>query len=210
MREYSATTANAQPEGAGVPCGVNDAGDGATVRDTWGEWIAGFADWSAFHTLTFSQANRTHEVTRTEADFMARRLIQCLNTDLFGKRYVQRVGHCYFAYALGFERKPWGLLHMHMLTDRRTNWELENAVWRRMCGIVKIEPVTAKVGAARYVSKYATKNGDVQLYKPTKMREPSFKPMWWEPPQLVARCERSSAQDFIMLRLPGQPLATER
>jgi len=205
-REY--TTAAKSPECAGGPAVVaEDAGRGATVRDAWGDWIAGYADWSAFHTLTFSQANRTHEVTRTEADYMARRLLQVLNRDLFGKRYVQRVGHSYFAYALGFERKPWGLLHMHMLTDRRTNWELENAVWRRMCGIVKIEPVTAQVGAARYVSKYATKNGDVMLYKPERYKEPSFKPMWWEPLRPWEPQAPQSPDDYIMLRLPGQPHA---
>lgn len=205
-RDYSATLRDTQSDAPGPPSS-KVMGHGATVRDAWGDWIAGFANWSAFHTLTFSQANRTHEVTRSEADYMARRLIQVLNRDLFGKRYVQRVGHSYFAYALGFERKPWGLLHMHMLTDRRTNWELENAVWRRMCGIVKIEPVTAQVGASRYVSKYATKNGDVMLYKPDRYKEPSFKPMWYEPIRSGVSETEYTAQDFIMLRLPGQSRA---
>jgi hypothetical protein len=203
-REYSTPTAKRQDVAPGAPVCEASTGHGAILRNAWGDWIAGYANWSAFHTLTFSQANRTHEVTRTEADYMARRLIQVLNRDLFGKRYVQRVGHSYFAYALGFERKPWGLLHMHMLTDRRTNWELENAVWRRMCGIVKIEPVTAQVGAARYVSKYATKNGDVMLFKPDHYKEPKFEPMWWKPLQPLRPQEPSSLDDYIMLRLPGQ------
>jgi hypothetical protein len=150
------------------------------MHDAWGKYLEGFADWSAFITMTFSEKDRTHPVTQSEAEFLWRRLVQVLNRDLFGKRYTRIVHHSYFAYALGFEQQPWGLLHMHALTDRRTNWELINTMWRRMAGIVKVERVTAIEGAARYVSKYAAKSGDVILYRPSKLKEPAFKPMWYE------------------------------
>ena len=68
---------------------------------------------------------------------------------------------------------------MHALVDRRTNWELANRLWRQMAGIAKIKPVADAHGVSRYISKYVTKGGDVVMYRPTKYKEPAFKPLWY-------------------------------
>src|SRR5512146_423516 len=117
----------------------------------WAEYVAGFAEWQSFLSLTFADRDRTHDVTRDEAVFLWRRLVQALNKDLFGNHYTRIVGHSYFSYALAFEYQLRGTLHMHALVDRRTNWELANRLWRRMAGIIKIKGVEDVQGAARYL-----------------------------------------------------------
>ena len=145
----------------------------------WSEYVAKFASWKSFWSLTFADRDRTHDVTRPEALFLWRRLIQALNKDLFGNHYTRIVGHCYFSYALAFEYQLRGTLHMHALVDRRTNWDLANRLWRQMAGIIKIEPVQDLQGVSRYMSKYVTKGGDVDLYRPKTIKEPTFKPLWY-------------------------------
>lgn len=149
------------------------------LRDTWSEYIAGFAEWTSFWSLTFADRDRTHDVTRSEAEFLWRRLVQSLNTDLFGNHYTRIVGHSYFAYALAYEYQKRGTLHMHALVDRRTNWELANRIWRQMAGIIKIKKVEDLQGASRYMSKYVAKGGDVVLHRPQSYKEPAFKPLWY-------------------------------
>lgn len=145
----------------------------------WSEYVASFADWKSFWSLTFADRDRTHDVTHDEAKFLWRRLIQLLNTDLFGNHYTRIVGHCYFPYALAFEYQTRGTLHMHALVGRPTNWELANRLWRQMAGIIKIKPVEDVQGVSRYISKYVTKGGDVEMYRPQIYKEPAFKPLWY-------------------------------
>jgi hypothetical protein len=150
------------------------------LQESWASTVEGFAPWWSFWTLTFDLKGRGFEVSEDEANNRFRRFIQILNVDLFGKHYVQMVGHCYFPYAKVWERKAWGLGHLHALVSGPTNYTLANSVWRLMGGIIVIKPVTEQVGAARYVSKYVTKGGDVELWRPRKMKEPSFKPLWYQ------------------------------
>jgi hypothetical protein len=149
------------------------------VKSGWVDYVNRFSNWLSFWSLTFGKADRSHAVTRPEAEFVWRRLVQCLNRDLFGNHYTRIVGHSYFSYVLAFEYQKRGVLHMHALIDRVTNWELANRVWRKMAGIVKIQPVLDQVGACGYICKYVTKGGDVVLYKANVVKEPSFEPMWY-------------------------------
>ena len=153
------------------------------LADAWTEYVAGFAKWTSFVTLTFEQADRTHNVTRTEAQFKFRRLVQVLNTDLYGHHYTRIVGHSYFAYALAFENHKSGLLHMHALLDNRTNWSLIMRYWQGdkrpfHMGIANISRADIDVHV-KYLCKYVTKGGEVVLYKPGKLKEPSFSPLWY-------------------------------
>lgn len=150
------------------------------LRDTWSEYIAGFAEWTSFWSLTFADRDRTHDVTRSEAEFLWCRLVQSLNTDLFGNHYTRIVGHSYFSYALAFEFQKRGTLHMHALVDQKTNWQLANSIWRQMAGIIKIKPVSEVQGAARYLAKYVSKGGDVKMYRPKVYKIPAFKPLWYD------------------------------
>lgn len=150
-----------------------------SLSNEWAIWVSNISDWKSFWTLTFCEADRTHDVTETEADFKWRTLIQVLNTDLWGNHYTRSVGHSYFGYALAYERTSKGLLHMHALVDDRTNWELANSVWRRLAGIIKIVPVSDKSKVAKYLCKYVTKGGAVNVYMPKKRKQPAFRPMWY-------------------------------
>jgi hypothetical protein len=157
-----------------------------TLSQVWGSYVENFAKWQTFLTLTFEQADRTHEVTPTEAQFNFRRLVQVLNTDLYGHHYTRIVGHSYFAYALAFEPHKSGLLHMHALMDNRTNWSLIMRYWQGdkrpfHFGIANISKVNDAKQSAKYLCKYITKGGDVILYKPEKVKEPKFKPAWFQP-----------------------------
>jgi hypothetical protein len=145
----------------------------------WADYVAAFAPWLSFWSLTFSEKDRTHDVTRDEAVFLWRRLVQSLNRRLYGNHYTRIVGHCYFSYALAFEYQTRGALHMHALVDRRTDWEFINKIWRHMAGIVKIVPVENAEGVSRYLSKYVTKGGELVMYRAKVDKEPAFKPLWY-------------------------------
>lgn len=146
----------------------------------WAEYLQSLTQWTGFWTLTFSDADRTHDVTRDQSEFLWRRLVQSLNRDLYGKHYTRIVGHSYFSYALAFEYQTRGAIHMHALVDRVTNWERANAIWRHMAGIIKIKPVDDGLKAAKYLCKYVSKGGDIKLYIAKNDKPPSFKPMWFE------------------------------
>src|SRR5215210_1099626 len=155
----------------------------ADLSQVWTEYVAGFAHWTSFVTLTFETADRTHNVTQTEAHFKFRRLVQVLNNDLYGHHYTRIVGHSYFAYALAFENHKSGILHMHALMDNRTNWQLIHQYWQGdkrpfHMGIVHIE--RADIGVhTKYICKYVTKGGQIVLHKPTKSKVPKFSPDWY-------------------------------
>jgi len=154
--------------------------DNGSLRGAWADMVAGFADWSAFYTLTFSDKDRNHAVSRDESLFLWRRLVQSLNRRLFGNSYTRIVGHSYFSYALAFEYQSRGAIHMHALVDNVTDWEYINTLWRSMAGIAKIKPVHDKDKVAKYLCKYVTKGGDVLLYRAVKgYKQPAFKPMWY-------------------------------
>ena len=131
-------------------------------------------------TLTFDRKNKTHPVSKTEADFQFRRLVQIMNTDLLGKHYVEKVGHCYFPYIYATEAASWGLLHSHVLIGDRVNYSLIIDYWKRNCGRLDIEKVDDKVKGVKYVSKYVVKGGSVDVYLPKKISVPKFKPIWYD------------------------------
>jgi len=160
-------------------CGQVSISDCSTTETEWASFLEGFADWSSFWTLTFRERDTKHQVNRTEAEFLFRRLVQILNIDLFGHHYSRIVGHSYFSYAAAFEHGKQGHLHMHVLADRRVNYALIHRIWRSMAGIVDIRSVTNKPGAARYLAKYVGKGGQVITHRPTKIKEPIFKPSWY-------------------------------
>ena len=89
------------------------------------------------------------------------------------------VGHSYFSYALSYEPTTLGLLHMHCLVDRPVKYELIISNWYHHSGYVEIEKVTDMKGACEYVCKYVAKYGDLDIYKPKNIKEPSFSPLWY-------------------------------
>lgn len=148
---------------------------------SYADWLMYKAQWKTLLTLTFDRKDKSHPVTKTEADFSWRRLVQELNRDLYGKQYVRKVGHCYFPYVYATEQASWGLLHAHVLAGGWLNYSLIIENWYKHCGYVDIEKVTDVEKSVKYVSKYCVKGGSVDVYIPKKEVEPKFKPMWYIP-----------------------------
>ena len=145
-----------------------------TIREGWEGYIRELATWQSFVTLTFRDI-----VAVERLEFNWRYLVQRLNSNLFGNHYTRIVGHSYFAYAMGIEAQKRGALHAHALVDRRINFELVHSLWGAMAGFAFIKPVDDQDTAISYLSKYVTKGGEIAVYKPVKVKEPAFKPLWY-------------------------------
>ncbi len=146
------------------------------LQQSWTDYVCSLASWRSMFTGTYRDEIVT---SRSMVEYHWRRLVQYLNVDLFGKRYTQTVHHSYFAYAAAFEHTTRYVWHIHVLIDRPVNFELVHSIWNKWAGFAEIKRVDDNERAARYVSKYATKGGDLLLYKPSKYKEPPFKPLWY-------------------------------
>ncbi len=144
------------------------------VREGWESYIEDLATWKWFVSLTFKDI-----VTVDQLDHQWRYLVQRLNANLFGNHYTRITGHSYFAYAMGIEAQKRGALHAHILIDRNINLTLLHSIWNRMAGFAWVKPVIDQDGAIGYISKYVTKGGELELYKPAKVKEPAFQPLWY-------------------------------
>ncbi len=103
------------------------------------------------------------------ADKRFRTLISKLNRKLFGPRWSKQP-NATVIWARGIEYQKRGVLHFHALigcqninldcyTDRR-HWADE---WNDMAGFARIEKIKSAKDAARYVTKYVTKGGQIDL-----------------------------------------------
>jgi hypothetical protein len=68
---------------------------------------------------------------------------------------------------------------MHVLFDQPVNYEKIHQVWNKMSGFAWIEPVRDLERAVAYVAKYVTKDGDLVVYRPAKVKQPAFQPLWY-------------------------------
>ena len=141
----------------------------------WQQYVTSFADWKSFITLTSDKIN-----TRDQFEHKFRYLVRILNRDLFGNNYTRIVGHSYFSYALGLEWQKRGAVHFHVLVDRVVHFDAIHRAWQSMAGWAYIKPVHDAEGVAGYISKYVAKGADLELYKAAKVKEPSFKPEWYD------------------------------
>jgi len=142
----------------------------------YADWMAVFAPWKSFVTLTVSNA---HSCSKDGLHRRWRSLVQILNRDLYGNHYTRIVGHCYFSYVIGFEFTKSGAVHLHALVDKPINFELVHRVWNKMSGFAYIEPVYDLPGIAGYMCKYIVKHGDLIFHRPVKSPLPSFVPLWF-------------------------------
>lgn len=147
------------------------------MRDEMAEFLGNFAEWKSFWTLTFDQ-ERTQDVSK--ALFLW--LVRELNKELFGKRYLDKVGHSYFQYVAGFERQTRGAWHLHVLADQPVNFDKIHSIWGKRCGFAWIDGNIRNHDAVnRYVCKYVLKGGDLEIYKrPRPFYPPENKPVWWK------------------------------
>lgn len=196
-------------EGVGVPACRETAGAPRNARRVNAEWgrverecqdvierranaaevdaarvafIMGLAEWKVFATLTLSDAIvGAGRLTPEQLMWKYRYLWRCMNADLHSKRYVQRVGHGYCAYAVAIEphMKGRNQIHAHALFDRPVNFRLMHEIWNGIAGYAWIRAVGNMKQDVEYVCKYVSKGGELYHYKPTVYKEPSFRPMWY-------------------------------
>lgn len=153
---------------------MSDYSSKQTIREGWEGYVKELATWQSFVTLTFRDVVAVERV-----EFSWRFLVQRLNAELFGNNYTRIVGHSYFAYAMGIEAQKRGALHAHVLVDRRIHFEKVHSLWNALAGFAYIKPVDDQDAAISYLSKYVTKGGEIAVYKPAKVKEPAFKPLWY-------------------------------
>jgi hypothetical protein len=145
--------------------------------DAYASWLAKLADWKIFITLTFKDPT-----SGDVANWQFRRLLQVLNKDAFGKRYVRKVGHSYFSYAVATEYQRRDVIHFHALADKPINMNVVHSYWNHAAGWAWIEPVKNLDQVTSYCSKYCVKGGQVEVYMTERPRIPmigSLPPYWW-------------------------------
>jgi len=158
--------------------------------EAWQNWIIEFADWRSFITLEFKDI-----VGRRKAQGCWRRLVQVLNQDLFGNHYTRIVGHSYFSYVIGYEQQERGSFHMHVIVDQPVHYQLIHDTWhvlggdrfawknpgdKNHIGFAWIDQVRNRISVVNYISKYISKGGEIDIYKPRKYKSPNKNPEWWQ------------------------------
>jgi len=141
---------------------------------SWSDYVFDFADWSSFVTLTFEK-----EYSRDTVYNYWRSLIQNLNHELYGSHYTRIVGHSYFPYCLCFEKQERGAYHLHALTAGILNYKMIHDFWNHVAGFAWITTAKDKRAVSIYCTKYVVKEGDLELYRPKRIKQPKFKPMWY-------------------------------
>jgi len=144
------------------------------LPEVWSQYVYDFADWRTFVTFTFQK-----EYSRDTVLNYWRSLIQQLNTSLFGHHYTRIVGHSYFSYVVCFEKQERGAYHLHALTAGRINYKMIKDFAKHTSGWAQIESARDRKAVSIYCTKYVIKEGDLVLYRPLKVKQPAFKPLWY-------------------------------
>jgi hypothetical protein len=124
--------------------------------------------WEWFCTLTFVEA-RVHP---ERADKCFRVWIAKLNEQVFGRRWQRRGQGVLWARGVEFQRR--GSLHFHVLVARVGNVRRLSLMdeWAQLGGWARIRPVSRQDLVRRYVSKYVTKGGEIDIGGPGLTAEP--------------------------------------
>jgi len=139
-------------------------------RDAWAE-LLGREPWHWFTTLTF---RRDHErnsggIHPEKADKAFRFFIRCINESLYGKRWMRYAPHGGIVWARGQEFHKDGKIHFHAVLaapDRDLNTSSRywwHEWWFKEFGRNQIEKPHSQEDVVGYVSKYVTKDGEVDL-----------------------------------------------
>jgi hypothetical protein len=153
----------------------NSKAMGKRLSKEWSEWIMTARNWRSFITLTFR--NETYpDVAKKDFQF----LVRSLNQEVFGKHYMNIVGPSYFSYVLGIEYQRRDVIHFHVLVDRPVNYEKIHNLWNYMAGFAHIKPIQNYSKAIEYVSKYASKSGELEPFFAKEIYTPKQLPIWWK------------------------------
>ena len=147
-------------EGASV---ISGCGQPQTLQAAWIQFLMPYR-WHWFCTMTFRDY-----VHPEAADKRFRYFVSKLNRMLLGPRWHKKPSaSVYWARGLEYQRR--NVLHFHALLGCaakdlnhhaiRKYWE---AVWNEMAGYARIDCVRSHKDAIRYVTKYVTKGGQIDL-----------------------------------------------
>ncbi|HEU4990214.1 MAG TPA: hypothetical protein VFT41_10560 [Gemmatimonadaceae bacterium] len=137
-------------------------GYSSDLRQAWIVFLSR-REWDWLATLTFR-----HEVHPEAADKRFRKWVAEINDRLYGRRWYERgLG---VTYARGLEYQRRGVIHFHALLygegveeQRREFWAKR---WNELAGFARIEIPRDRCAVRRYVAKYVTKGGDIDIDAP--------------------------------------------
>jgi len=132
------------------------------------------ADWSTMTTLTFRDPTGPDVALAR-----LRGLIRCLNENLLGGHYTQKVKHSYFSYMVGIEYQVRDVIHFHCLVSRPIDFGLVHRWWNKTSGYAWIDQVRDRTASLEYLLKYVLKGGEVLTYRARNFTMPSSLP--WNP-----------------------------
>lgn len=145
------------------------------VSESWISWVSGLANWKTFVTLTFKD-----EKAPDVAMSLFKWWVRINNEQLFGKRYLKKVGHSYFSYVVGMEYQSRDVIHFHVLVDKPINFKVTHKAWGNRCGFAWIDgDFKNKENVISYVCKYVMKGGEIEVFKAKKDFKPEVLPVWW-------------------------------
>lgn len=135
----------------------------ARLHNCWTEFVRRF-EWHWFCTMTFR--NRIHPEA---ADKRFRLFVSKLNRKLFGPRWHRKRAETIY-WVRGLEYQKRDVIHFHALLGCRGKDLNHHAIrrywsdtWNELAGFARIEVVRSGADAARYITKYVTKGGEIDL-----------------------------------------------
>jgi hypothetical protein len=149
------------------------------LTDSCGGWLAGLTHWTLFWSLTFDDKKRPQGCTQDVARSLWSWMVRELNRDLFGKRYMAKVGASYFSFALAIEWTPRDVPHLHVLTDRPVDIHHARELWYGRCGWPDVQKIKDSASVCAYVAKYVSKSGVPDVVVTRYRGTPVPRPDWW-------------------------------
>ena len=129
------------------------------LRNSWVEFLSRF-EWHWFCTLTFRDAIHPEAAAKLFSVFISK-----VNRRLFGCHWYEHSQGV--RWVLATEKQKRGVIHYHLLigseklpTLRRLDFMDK---WNKIAGYARIQPLNRSQAVMRYVSKYATKAGEIEL-----------------------------------------------
>ena len=145
------------------------------LTDSYAEWILQAKKWTGFLTLTF---RNDVPIDKAKRDFQ--NLVRLLNIECFGNNYTRKVKHCYFSYVLATEWQLRDVIHFHAIVDRPVNYERIHRVWNAWAGFGLTQSIKDEFRSVKYISKYVSKGGELDIWFAEKIHTPIFIPKWWK------------------------------
>ena len=139
------------------PCDLRRR-DSRSLSEAWADFLGRWS-WEWFATLTFRQ----DAVHPERAEKLFRVWIARVNAAAFGPRWRRQGKSVLWARGTEFQRR--GTVHFHVLMSRVGNVRRLSMMdeWKDLAGWARIRPVKAQDRVRKYVSKYATKGGEIDL-----------------------------------------------